>query len=63
MTDAVAIAQEQIAFWLRHDIDAIEAWMALTGTRRSYVSWNEVRGFMIGWLLKQQHQMIGYRAA
>lgn len=51
--DAVAVAQEQIAFWLGMDIDAIEAWEALTGKRRSHVSWSEVRGYMIGWLMRQ----------
>ena len=50
--DAVHYAQEQIAYWIRQDFDAIEAWAALTGQRRRYVSWHEVRGFMIGWWLR-----------
>ena len=69
--DAVAAAQEQIAFWLGQDdgdgdgdgIGAIEAWAALTGEYREHVSWAEVRGYMIGWWLRQYAAQERRRAA
>lgn len=51
---AVAVVQEQIALWLGQGLSAEEAWFALRGEWPQTVSWAEVRGFMIGWWLKNQ---------
>lgn len=52
--NAISVAQEHLAFWLGQEVTASEAWEALTGGKGARVSWEEVRAYMLGWLLSRE---------
>jgi hypothetical protein len=65
MTAALAreIAEEMAAYWQGQGLTARTAWLALTGARRRYASWDECVGEMMRWELRQDAAAAMKRAA
>lgn len=55
--DPIAIADEQKRWWISQGVSARRAWFRLTGKKVRDVEWSQVEGWMIRWLIDEEHEL------